>query len=90
MLEKVTVIDRIEVLEDGSLQVRRASYITENGVPITERTYQRVAYEPGADITPEHARVKTVATAMWTPDVVEAAAQKRRANEAVAAERAGK
>jgi hypothetical protein len=72
MLEKVTVVDRIEILEDGAIQVRRATYVTEDGVRITEPIYARAAYAPGESVEEEHARVQAVAASVWTKDVVEA------------------
>lgn len=73
-LTKVTVIDRIEITENDSIQVRRATYIEEDGVRIAGPTYQRSAYTPGSDISAEDQRVKDIATFSWaTP------AQKSRA-----------
>mgnify|MGYP001577330767 CR=1 FL=1 len=78
MLTRETVIDKIEVLELGHVQVRRATYIEEDGVRVSGPEYHRVAYEPGATITAEHARVKAVAQAIWTPAVI--AAHRARVN----------
>ncbi len=77
MLTKVTRVDRIEVLEDGSVQVRRATHIEEDGVRITEPTYHRSAYTPGAEVAHEHARVKAITDVVWTKDVVDAAIEKQ-------------
>ena len=71
-LEKITVIDKREFLEDSTLQVRRATYITEDGVRISSPTYSRVAYAPGQDLSHEDPMVQRVARAEWTPDVVRA------------------
>lgn len=70
ILTKETVIDKIEILEGGSIQVRRASYILEDGVRISGPSYHRAAYSPGADITGEDAKVQAHATTAWTPEVV--------------------
>ena len=70
-LTKETVIDQIEILEYGHVQVRRATYVVEDG----ERTllgYHRVAYEPGRDVSAEDPKVQRVAAFIWTPEVVAA------------------
>lgn len=78
MLTKETVIDKIEITEEGSVQVRRAIYIVENGVRIAGPMYHRSAYVPGDEkMADEHAKVRVIAQAAWTPDVVEAARQRR-------------
>ena len=79
MIEKQTVIDKIEVLEMGHIQVRRATYILEDGVRIAGPSYHRVAYEPGMDVTTEAPRVKAIASTVWTPEVVAAFKEARRA-----------
>lgn len=71
MFSKETIIDKIELLEDGTMQVRRATYVLEDGVRITEPRYSRVVHVPGADIGSEHATVKAVGAVVWTPDVVQ-------------------
>lgn len=70
-LIKETVVDQIEVREDGSLQVRRATYVVEDGVRIAGPIYHRIAYVPGTEVEHEAARVKTVASAVWTKEVVD-------------------
>ena len=47
-LAKTTTVDKIEVLEMGQLQVRRATIISEDGVELS-RTFHRHVLEPGAD-----------------------------------------
>ena len=70
-LEKVTVVDRIEVLENGSVQVRTATRIMENGVQISG-TFHRHVVAPGDDYSAEDARVKAICAATHTADVVAA------------------
>ena len=65
MLTKETVIDQIEVTEHGNIQVRRASYILEDGKRISGPTYHRVAYMKGQDISKEDPKVQAIATAVW-------------------------
>lgn len=71
-LTKETVLDLVQITELGAVEVRRAIYILEDGVRISGPTYHRVAYTPGADVSAEAGRVKTVAAAVWTPEVIAA------------------
>ena len=70
-LEKTSKVDRIEVLENGCVQVRTATNITENGNVIST-TYHRHVVAPGADYSGEDERVQAICTATHTPDVIEA------------------
>jgi len=72
VLSKQVVIDRIEILENGILQVRRGRYILEDGVRIAGPEYQRRVYVPGEDVSAEPPRVQAVAAAVWTPAVIAA------------------
>ncbi len=65
-LTKETVIDKIEIVEDSSIQVRRASYILEDGVRIAGPQYHRAAYTPNSDISQEDPRVKAIAAVTWS------------------------
>lgn len=69
---KETVVDKIEVLEDGFMQVRRARYFLEDGVRSGAPEFKRVAYHPGADVSQETARVRAIAQVVWTPQVIAA------------------
>lgn len=70
-LEKVTVVDRIEVLENGCVQVRTKTAIMEDGKQISS-TFHRHVVTPGDDYSNEDARVKDICAAMHTADVIEA------------------
>lgn len=63
------LIERIEVLEEGQIQIKTVSRILRDGVEIA-RTTHRAAVAPGQDVSARSARVKAVAQAVWTPDVV--------------------
>ena len=76
-LSKVTVIDKIEVLEKGSLQVRTATRVLEDGVELSS-SFHRHVVNPSTkasgswadtDISGEDARVQAIATATWTSAV---------------------
>jgi hypothetical protein len=71
MLEKIVSVDLIEVIENGSLQVRTKTAIKEDGVEISSKFHRHVVV-PGADYSAEDARVKAICAAMHTADVVAA------------------
>ena len=62
---------KIEVLENGTLQIRRADIVLKDDVEVG-RTYHRHVLMPGEDVTNEVQRVKDVAAATWTAEVVAA------------------
>ena len=68
-LTKNTVVDRIEVLEDGQIQVRTATVVAEDGTELS-RSFHRGVLAPGDDTTGMDQRVIDVAAATWTPEVV--------------------
>ena len=63
-LTKEVVIDKIEVLESGSIQVRQATRVLEDG-EVLSTSYHRHALNPGDDLTNEDPKVAGVATAAW-------------------------
>ncbi len=70
-LTKETVIDKIEVLEMGQVQVRTATRVLEDGVALSS-SYHRHVVVPGDDLSGQDERVSAVATATWTPAVISA------------------
>mgnify|MGYP001326287661 CR=1 FL=1 len=68
-LNKTIVVDRIEVLQRGVIQVRTATVIDEDGTELS-RTFHRHILNPGADTSGEAQRVQDIATATWTAQVV--------------------
>jgi hypothetical protein len=69
MLEKVTVVDRIEVVESGAVQVCTNTFIMENGKQITSDFYRHVI-APGDDYSAETLRVQAICAAVHTPEVI--------------------
>ena len=76
-LTKETVVDKIEVLEMGQVQVRTVTRIKEDGVELSS-SFHRHFVEPSTkdsgswadtDISGEDARVQAIATATWTSAV---------------------
>jgi hypothetical protein len=65
MLDKITTVDRIEVLpESGHVQVRQRIAIVEDGVEISS-TFHRYVLESGADLAGQPEEVASVARAAW-------------------------
>ena len=76
-ITKEIVVDKVEVLEMGQVQVRTATVIKEDSKEIT-RSFQRHVVNPrtksgdtwgDTDISGEDARVQAIANATWTSDV---------------------
>ena len=70
-LEKIEVVDRIEVLESGVVQVRTATKIMEDGKAISSAFHRHVV-APGDDYSAEADRVKAICAATHTADVISA------------------
>ena len=73
-LTKETVVDKIEVLEMGQVQVRTATRVKEDGAVLSS-SFHRHVVNPSTksgdtwadtDISGEDARVQAIATATWT------------------------
>ena len=71
MLEKVTVVDRIEVVESNAVQVCTNTFIMENGKQITGDFYRHVI-APGDDYSAEDAKVQAICSVLHTPEVIAA------------------
>ncbi len=70
-LTEVKVIDKIEVIENGTLQVREATRIMKDGEQIAQ-TYHRWSFAPASDISAMPANVQAIAQVAWTPEVIAA------------------
>ena len=71
MLEKIEIVDLIEVIENGSLQVRTKTAIKEDGVEISSKFHRHVVV-PGADYSAEDAKVQAIAASVHTAEVIAA------------------
>ena len=71
MLEKIEIVDRIEVVENGSVQVRTKTAIMEDGKQISG-TFHRHVVAPGNDYSKQDARVQAICKATHTAAVVAA------------------
>ena len=71
MLEKISVVDKVEVVENGTVQVRTATRIVEDGKTIST-SYHRHTVVPGQDYSNEDPKVQAVCTAVHTEEAVAA------------------
>jgi hypothetical protein len=67
-ITKKLIVDRIEVLENGSVQVRTKTAIMEDGKQISG-TFHRHVVAPGDDYSQEDARVQAICEATHTAEV---------------------
>ena len=76
-LTKEIVVDKIEVIEMGEVQVRTSTRVLEDGVQIGQ-SYHRHVINPSdkssgswadTDISGEDARVQSICNATWTAEV---------------------
>ena len=70
-LTETKLIDKIEVVENGIVQVREATRISRDGEQIAQ-TYHRWSFTPGSDVSSMPANVQAIAQAAWTPEVIAA------------------
>lgn len=72
MLTKEIVIDKIEILEDGTLQLREKTRYLEDGIMKSEANTDRRILVPGADVSGENAEIQTLARLIHTPEKIAA------------------
>jgi hypothetical protein len=70
LIEK-QIVDLIEVVENGTIQVRTANIIEKDGTEIA-RTFHRHVLSPGDSIVNEDPKVQAIANAVWTEEVIAA------------------
>ena len=70
-LTKTEVVDKIETLENGTIQVRCATRIDEDGTVLSS-SFHRHVLTPGQDLTDQDPKVVAIANAVWTAEVVSA------------------
>lgn len=85
-LTKEKVIDKIELVENGTIFYREATRIMEDGVQLSQ-TYHRNSLTPGQDLTDIPTNVVAICNAAWTPEVVAAYEQEQAKLNAEAAAR---
>ena len=65
------MLEKIEVVESGVIQVRTKTAIKEDGVEISSK-FHRHTVVPGADYSAEDAKVQAIAASIHTPEVIAA------------------
>lgn len=68
-LTESTKVDQIEVVENGSIQVRTATIIERDGVEISKSFHRHVKH-PGEDVSNEDSKVQAIANVIWTEEVI--------------------
>jgi hypothetical protein len=71
VFKKIEIVDRIEVVENGCVQVRARTSIMEDGIEISSKFHRHVV-APGDDYSNEDARVQAICKVTHTEDVVAA------------------
>jgi hypothetical protein len=71
MLEKIEIVDRIEVIENGCVQVRTKTAIMEDGKQISGNFHRHVV-APGDNYSAEDAKVQAICAAVHTPEIIAA------------------
>ena len=67
-LSKITVVDKIEVLENGTVQVRTATRILEDGVALSSSFHRHVC-PPDHVCVDEDPKVTAICSVIHTPEV---------------------
>jgi hypothetical protein len=70
-LDKQTKIDRVEIVENGIVQVRQATIITEDGNQLS-RTFHRWCIAPGEDYSTQEQQVQDICKVTHTAEVIAA------------------
>lgn len=70
-LQKIKIVDLIEAVENGCVQVRTCTRIVEDGKQLSNSFHRHVVV-PGADYSAEDAKVQAICAAVHTADVVAA------------------
>jgi hypothetical protein len=71
MLTKETVVDLMEVLENGCVQIRKATRIMDDGKMLSQ-SFHRHVIVPGQDCSQEDTKVQAICAAVHTPEVIAA------------------
>lgn len=64
-IQKHTLVDRIQPIANGCVQVRTCTYTTNNS-----RTFHRHVVAPGDDYSNEDDKVQAICAAVHTPEVI--------------------
>lgn len=81
-LTETKVIDKIEVVENGSVQIREVTRIMKDNAEIAH-SYHRWVFAPGSDVSEMPANVQAICNAAWTPEVIAAYEAQQEANKTI-------
>jgi len=70
-LEKQILVDKIEVTENCTIQVRTVTRVLEDG-EVLSSAFSRHCIHPNEDLTDQDPKVVAIANAVWTDEVVTA------------------
>ena len=70
-LTETVNIDRVEVVNDWNIQVRKCTTIERDG-QFVSNTFHRWVLTPDMDISDQEQKVKDIANAAWTEEVIAA------------------
>ena len=70
-LTEDTIVDSIDVLPDGQIQVRKANRVFRDGEEIS-KSYHRHVVAPGQDLSKEDSRVAEIGAVVHTAEVIAA------------------
>lgn len=70
-IEKQVAVDKIEVLQNGCVQVRVKTSVVEDGTVLGE-SFHRHVVAPGQDYSSEDERVQAICAATHTAEVIDA------------------
>lgn len=71
-LSKQTVISKIEVLEDETIQMQRALRVFDDDGTLIGERFHRMVFPPTTDPATLPVRVRRIAQLIWTPEVIAA------------------
>lgn len=71
MFTDTTILDKLEILFNGVIQVRKARIVTDEKGEVG-RQLSRYILEPGQDVSTQPMKIQQIAAIIWTPSVVSA------------------
>jgi hypothetical protein len=68
-IEEYKKIDLIEIVENGTFQIRESNKILKDGIEIA-KTYHRQSFAPGSDVSKMPKNIQAIANIVWTSDII--------------------
>jgi len=79
MITKETIIESIEILQDGTVQIGEKTRYMEDGVILSESNSDRRTIEPGGNVTKENKEVQNIVSLVQTPERISVHDAKKKA-----------